>query len=98
MIWLTNKITSYLIIIYRLLVNLRGDKLITLKSREEFNLMVTKSGFTKRAFARKCGLSESTFIQISNGKQSPRPNTAKKICDGLQLSFDEIFAIKKKGE
>lgn len=70
--------------------------MIELKFRDEFNRMITKSGFSKRAFARKCGLSESTFIQISNGKQSPRPNTAKKICDGLQLKFDDIFSIEQK--
>lgn len=70
--------------------------MIILKFRDEFNQMIAKNGFSKRAFARKCGLSESTFIQISNGKQSPRPNTAKKICDGLQLSFDDIFVIKEK--
>lgn len=70
--------------------------MITLKFRDEFNQIIAKNGFSKRAFARKCGLSESTFIQISNGKQSPRPDTAKKICDGLQLSFDDIFSIKDK--
>ena len=70
--------------------------MIVLKSHVEFNQMIAKSGFSKRGFARKSGLSESTFIQISNGKQSPRPNTAKKICDGLQLSFDDIFVIKEK--
>lgn len=64
--------------------------------RDEFNQMIAKSGFSKRAFARKCGLSESTFIQISNGKQSPRPNTAKKICEGLHLKFDDIFVIEEK--
>lgn len=69
--------------------------MIVLKFRNEFNQMIAKNGFSKRAFARKCGISEATFIQISNGKQSPRPNTAKKICDGLQLNFDDIFIIKE---
>ncbi|MFF2752767.1 helix-turn-helix transcriptional regulator [Psychrobacillus sp. NPDC058041] len=70
--------------------------MITLKFRDEFNRIIAKDGFSKRAFARKCGLSESTIIQISNGRQSPRPDTAKKICDGLQLNFDDIFSIKEK--
>lgn len=60
--------------------------------------MIAKIGFSKRAFARKCGLSEATFIQISNGKQSPRPDTAKKICDALELKFDDIFVIKENGK
>lgn len=72
-----------------------GDIMIRLKFQNEFNQMIAKSGFSKRAFARKCGLSESTFIQISNGKQFPRPNTAKKICVGLNLDFDDVFIIEE---
>lgn len=69
--------------------------MIKLKCRDEFNSIIAKGGFTKRGLARKCGLSESTLIQISNGKQSPRADTAKKICSALQLNFDDIFLIKK---
>ncbi|UJF27447.1 helix-turn-helix transcriptional regulator [Planococcus sp. 107-1] len=70
--------------------------MIVLKSLQIFNQSVSKKGFTKRSFARHCGLSESTYIQISNGKQSPRPDTAKKICNGLGLDFDDIFDIRDK--
>lgn len=69
--------------------------MISLKCSEEFNQTLVKKGFSKRAFARESGLSESTFIQISNGKQSPRPGTAKKICDALLMDFDEIFIMEK---
>lgn len=72
--------------------------MIVLKSNQLFNEIVLKKGFTKRSFARHCELSESTFIQVSNGKQSPRPDTAKKICSGLELEFDEIFEIKEKSK
>lgn len=72
--------------------------MIVLKNQKHFNRTVSKNGFTKRAFARHCGLSESTFIQISNGKQSPRPDTAMKICVGLQVQFDDIFNIVEKSE
>lgn len=71
-------------------------KLIVLKSRTELNEIIAKRGFSKRAFARKSGMSEATFIQISNGRQSPRPDTAKKICDALLLKFDDIFAIEER--
>lgn len=71
-------------------------KLIVLKSRSEFNGIIARKGFSKRAFARESGVSEATFIQISNGKQSPRPDTAKKICDTLLLSFDDIFVIEER--
>lgn len=70
--------------------------MIKLKCRDDFNAVIAKSGFTKRGLARKCGLSESTLIQISNGKQSPRADTAKKICSALQVNFDDIFMIEKK--
>lgn len=70
--------------------------MITLKSQDNFNQMVAKKGYSKRSFARKSGLSESTFIQISNGKQSPRPETAKKIYKTLGLTFDDVFMIKKE--
>lgn len=69
--------------------------LIVLKNRDEFNQTITKVGFSKRAFARECGLTESTLIQISNEKQSPRPDTAKKICDALRLNFDDVFTIEE---
>lgn len=72
--------------------------MIVLKNGKIFNQTISKKGFTKRAFARHCGLSESTLIQISNGKQSPRADTAKKICDGLQLHFDDVFTIKDNSE
>lgn len=72
------------------------EKLIVLKSRSEFNEIIAKRGFSKRAFARESGMSEATFIQISNGKQSPRPDTAKKICDTLLLNFDDIFTIEER--
>ncbi|WP_164214450.1 helix-turn-helix transcriptional regulator [Virgibacillus sp. YIM 98842] len=68
--------------------------MIVLKSRAKFNEIIAKKGYSKRSFARKSGLAESTFIQISNGKQSPRPDTAKKICDALQLKFDDVFTIE----
>ncbi|WP_449354410.1 helix-turn-helix transcriptional regulator [Virgibacillus natechei] len=68
--------------------------MITLKSRHEFNESIAKNGYSKRAFARKSGVSESTLIQISNGNQSPRPETARKIYDALQQNFDDIFVIE----
>ncbi|MBT2569851.1 helix-turn-helix transcriptional regulator [Planococcus sp. ISL-110] len=72
--------------------------MIVLKNPRQFNRTVSEKGFSKRAFARHCGISESTLIQISNSKQCPRPDTAKKICEGLQLNFNDIFTIKEKVE
>lgn len=68
--------------------------MIRLKSLEEFNEIITKKGFSKRALAEKSGLSVSTLVQISNGKQSPRPHTAKKICEALNMNFEDLFIIR----
>lgn len=68
---------------------------IQLKSQDTFQYSIIKLGFSKRGFARSIGVSEATLIQISNGKQSPRPDTAKKICSALDVEFDEIFEITK---
>lgn len=73
------------------------DKMILLKSKSEFNRHLIKNGYSKRGFARAFDIGESTLIQISNGKQSPRPETAKKICEGLNVNFDELFEIEEYG-
>lgn len=67
-----------------------------LKSQVIFKEALIKLGFSKRGFARFIGVSEATLIQISNGKQSPRPETARKICKALNVEFDEIFAISNE--
>lgn len=72
-----------------------GLSLIKLKSKKEFNELLVKEGYSKRSFARKSDLSESTIIQISNEKQSPRPENAKKICEALERGFDDIFIIEE---
>jgi len=68
--------------------------MIILKDLIKFNEIVVKKGYSKREFARKCGVSESTFIQIANGKQNPRPSTAKKIVQALEVNFDDVFVFK----
>ncbi|MFF5993959.1 helix-turn-helix transcriptional regulator [Lysinibacillus sp. KU-BSD001] len=67
--------------------------MILIKSQVDFNSLLIKSGFSKRSFAKSCGISAASLIQISNRRQSPRPGTAKKICDTIGKSFDEIFEI-----
>lgn len=70
--------------------------MILLRSKKEFNEKIIKCGFSKRGFAQKNNISEATLIQISNGKQYPRPKTAKKICEGLGVQFDDIFMIAEE--
>ncbi|SEM80218.1 DNA-binding transcriptional regulator, XRE-family HTH domain [Terribacillus saccharophilus] len=67
--------------------------MIILKQKDDFQKELIKRGYSKRSFARSHGIAESTLIQISNGKQSPRPETAKRICEGLKVNFDDVFTI-----
>jgi DNA-binding XRE family transcriptional regulator len=67
--------------------------MITLKSKLGFYRVIAKKGFSKRSLAREIGVSESTLIQVSNGKQSPRPDTAMKISKALEVDFDDIFDV-----
>ena len=73
-----NKMPSSLII----------TKTYELKSR------IIKAGFTGKSFAEKAGISQSYIVQILAGRKNVSPPTAKKICDALQCSFDDIFVLK----
>ncbi|WP_257009735.1 XRE family transcriptional regulator [Evansella halocellulosilytica] len=53
--------------------------MIVLKSKKDFNQRLIREGFSKCSFAKINGISGATLIQISNGKQYPRPETAKKF-------------------
>lgn len=70
--------------------------MIILKSKVEFNERLIKQGYSKKAFAEKVSISETALHQILNRKQSPRPETAKRIYDGLGLKFDDLFKIDKQ--
>jgi DNA-binding XRE family transcriptional regulator len=66
---------------------------IKLRVAEELNEMLIKQGHSKRSFAKSINTGESTIIQIFNGDRSPSPRTAKRICEALECSFDDIFEI-----
>lgn len=50
-----------------------------------------KMGLSQRQLAKKADLSSALISQIENNERNPSPSSAKKICDVLELSFDEIF-------
>lgn len=66
---------------------------IKIKSSLEFDEVLIRRGFSRRAFARRAGIGESTIIQICNNDRNPSPQTAKKICETLEIDFDQIFEI-----
>jgi len=69
---------------------------IVVKDIDKFNQWIIREGLSKRGLAGKVNMSESTIVQIANGSRNPSPRTAKKICEALQVKFDEIFEIVVK--
>jgi putative transcriptional regulator len=53
-----------------------------------------KKGFSQRELARKTGLSCSFISQIEKKNRNVSPSTAKKICDALEVDFEDIFFTK----
>lgn len=66
---------------------------VKLKGEMQFNELLIKQGYSKRSFAKSISIGESTIIQICSGDRSPSPRTAKRICEALECSFDDIFEI-----
>lgn len=64
---------------------------IKLKDQHDFAKLLIVNGHSKRSFAKKIKISNAFLIQISNGDRNPGPKVAKKICEGLDKEFDEIF-------
>ncbi len=52
-----------------------------------------KKGYSLRGLSQKTGVHYSTIFNIENGKGSVNPKTAKLICEGLKIDFDEFFDI-----
>ncbi|PQP89679.1 helix-turn-helix transcriptional regulator [Paenibacillus sp. AR247] len=68
---------------------------IKLKDPVEFEKMLIRRGFSKKAFAEAANIGQVTALQISNGDRNPSPRIAKRICDTLEVEFDDIFEIVK---
>lgn len=68
---------------------------IKVKDIYRLNEMIIMKGFNKTAFGKEINLSNPMTIQITNGDRFPSPRTAKRICDVLECSFDDVFEIVK---
>lgn len=66
---------------------------ITLKNYLEFEELLIRKGFSKKAFAEAAGIGQVTALQICNGDRHPSPRIAKRICGTLEVGFDDIFEI-----
>ncbi len=65
-----------------------------IKVRPELNRIRIKNGYTMSGLARVAGVSPQFISAILNDRFNPSAVTAKKICDALQVEFDEIFTIE----
>lgn len=66
---------------------------IKLNSALKFDEILIRKGFSKRAFAKVAGIGESTIVKICSFDRNPSPRTAKRICEALEIDFDELFEI-----
>ncbi|MCL6457659.1 MAG: helix-turn-helix transcriptional regulator [Gorillibacterium sp.] len=68
---------------------------IKVRDADHLNQVIIKKGFSKIDFSKEIKLSQPMTIQITNGSRNPSPKTAKRICDILELSFEELFIIER---
>lgn len=66
---------------------------IHFKDLNEFRKMLLINGYSQRSFAMKIEVSSPYITQIVNGERYPSAKTAKKIADGLGVTFEDIFFI-----
>lgn len=60
----------------------------------KFKELLIRKGMSQRGFAKEIGISGPYMSQIVKGNRHPGPQISKKICDGLEVGFDDIFFIQ----
>lgn len=65
-------------------VRLRGN---------ELTITRIKKGLSIRSLARKAGISHCFLSQIENRQRYPSAKTAAKLCQALEVDFEEVFEI-----
>jgi transcriptional regulator with XRE-family HTH domain len=68
---------------------------IELKDAQIFGELLIKKGLSKKAFAEAASIGQVTALQICNGDRKPSPRIAKRICETLEVEFDDVFNIVK---
>jgi transcriptional regulator with XRE-family HTH domain len=68
---------------------------VRLNDSDCFSELLIRKGLSRRGLAEKARIGEATAIQICNGQRNPSPRTAKRICEALEVEFDDIFEIVK---
>lgn len=68
---------------------------IQLKDKYRLQELLLRKGFSKRELGRKAHISEVYSQQICNGDRNPSAKVAKRICEALEVTFDDIFFITR---
>jgi DNA-binding XRE family transcriptional regulator len=71
-------------------------KTIAVKAEEIRRLRII-NGYSIRGLAKQAAVDPVTVHKIEAGKSSPNPSTAKKICDALNVEFNQLFEIVEEG-
>lgn len=64
-----------------------------IKVKSQLDHIRIKSGYSITELAQAVGVSQQFISAIMKGVYAPSPKTAKKICDILEVEFDEVFEI-----
>ena len=73
----------------------RGWLIIVISvKKESFATARIKSGYSITRLAKTVGAAQSYMSLIVNNKKNPSPEMAKRICDALNVKFDDVFYIK----
>lgn len=60
--------------------------------------LIDKKGLKKKSVAEKAGYSEQMLSDMLNGRKIIRISDLKRLKKALDVSYNDIFAIKKEGD
>lgn len=60
---------------------------------EKLAYLIASRGYSLRGFSDEIGASSSYMSQVIRGVRTPSPQLAKRICDHLNIQFDELFTV-----
>lgn len=67
-------------------------------ARPSFRELRIKKGFSIIMLAHKLNISRQMIAQVERRANGISPDKAKKICELLEVEFDEIFQLVERGE
>jgi len=72
--------------------------MLEFKLENSIKVARAKQGITQAELAIKVGVSRKTINTIETGKFVPSVITAFRISNALNLSIDEVFALKERSD